>query len=178
MQGERTRLSIGCVESPIGELRIAATEQGLLKIAFPGGARSDFHAWLARHVPRAERSSDEAWLEDVRAQLGAYFDGRLREFKLSLDLRGTEFQVEVWRRLATIPFGETRTYGELARALGRPGAGRAVGAASGANPLPLVLPCHRVVAARGRLGGFGGGLEAKRHLLGFEQRAVPLLTPG
>ena len=109
-------------------------------------------------------------------ELRAYFDGRLREFKAPLDLRGTAFQMKVWRSLAEIPYGQTWTYGELAARVGRPGASRAVGAANGANPLPLILPCHRVVAAGGKLGGFGGGLDAKRRLLAFERSGLPLLS--
>jgi methylated-DNA-[protein]-cysteine S-methyltransferase len=105
--------------------------------------------------------------------LQAYFDGRRREFDLPLDLPGASFQLMVWRELTRIPFGETISYGELARRIGRPTAYRAVGAASGANPIPIIIPCHRVVGANGRLTGFGGGLETKRWLLALE-RAVPL----
>ena len=171
------QLAMAEIECPLGSLRVAATEIGVVKIAFPGGPRSDFSAWLAHHVPGAERVARLATLDEALGELGAYFDGRLREFKLRRDLRGgTEFQMRVWRQLAEIPYGETWTYGELARRVGRPGASRAVGAANGANPLPLILPCHRVVASGGKLGGFGGGLDAKRRLLAFERNGNPLLS--
>jgi O-6-methylguanine DNA methyltransferase len=170
-----TQLATAEIECPLGTLRVAATDIGVVKIAFPGGPRSDFFAWLAHHVPEPERAQALPALDEGLAELRAYFDGRLREFKAPRDLRGTEFQIQVWTRLAEIPYGETWTYGELARSVGRPGASRAVGAANGANPLPLILPCHRVVAAGGKLGGFGGGLDAKRRLLGFERIGAPLL---
>jgi methylated-DNA-[protein]-cysteine S-methyltransferase len=171
-----TALATTELECPLGRLRVAATDIGVVKISFPGGARSDFSAWLAQHVPGAERVSGLPQLDEAVAELRAYFDGRLREFKVGRDLRGTDFQIRVWRMLAEIPHGATWTYGQLAQRVGRPGASRAVGAANGANPLPLVLPCHRVVASGGKLGGFGGGLDAKRRLLAFEQSGNPLLS--
>jgi O-6-methylguanine DNA methyltransferase len=172
-----TQLATAEIECPLGSLRVAATDIGVVKISFPGGPRSDFVAWLAHHVPGAERVSTLPTLEEALAELRSYFDGRLREFKVGRDLRGgTEFQLRVWKQLAQIPYGETWTYGELARRVGRPGASRAVGAANGANPLPLILPCHRVVASGGKLGGFGGGLDAKRRLLAFERIGNPLLS--
>lgn len=171
-----TQLATAEIECPLGTLRVAATEIGVVKISFPGGPRSDFVAWLAHHVCGAERVATLPALEEALAELRGFFDGRLREFKVERDLRGTEFQIRVWRKLAEIPYGETWTYGELARRVGRPGASRAVGAANGANPLPLILPCHRVVASGGKLGGFGGGLDAKRRLLAFERIGNPLLS--
>jgi methylated-DNA-[protein]-cysteine S-methyltransferase len=102
-------------------------------------------------------------------QLGAYFDGRLRTFSLPLAPVGTAFQTEVWRTLGTIPYGQTWTYTELAERIGRPAAVRAVGAANGRNPIPIIIPCHRVIGSSGKLVGFGGGLETKRALLGLEQ---------
>jgi len=171
------QLATAEIDCPLGSLRVAATDVGVVKVSFPGGARSDFSAWLAHHVSGAERVRELAALDEAVSELRAYFDGRLREFKVRLDLRGgTEFQVNVWRCLAQIPYGETWTYGELASRVGRPGASRAVGAAIGANPLSLILPCHRVVAAGGKLGGFGGGLDAKRRLLAFERSGLPLLS--
>jgi len=165
------------VDSPLGVLRLAATERGLVKIAFPGGSRSDFNAWLARHVGESERVGSLPVLDEAIRQIGAYFEGGLREFEVPLDVRGgTAFQVRVWRTLAEIPYGVTWTYGQLAQRVGRPAATRAVGSANGANPLPLLLPCHRVIAAGGKLGGFGGGLDAKRRLLALESSARPLLS--
>ena len=171
-----TQLATAEIDSPLGSLRIAATDIGVVKVSFPGGPRSDFSAWLAQHVPGAERVDGLPTLDQAVAELRRYFDGRLREFKVERDLRGSDFQLRVWNRLAEIPYGSTWTYGELARRVGNAGASRAVGAANGANPLPLILPCHRVVASGGKLGGFGGGLDAKRRLLAFEQIGNPLLS--
>jgi len=175
--GDEIELAQGTLESPLGVLRLAVTSRGLVKVGFPGGPRSDFHGWLRLHVPEARRVSSLPALDEVRDQLREYIAGTRQVFKLPLDLRGTVFQKRVWEYMGTIPYGMTRSYGDVARDLGRPGASRAVGAASGANPLPIVLPCHRVVGASGRMGGFGGGLEAKRFLLALEQRALPPLLP-
>jgi methylated-DNA-[protein]-cysteine S-methyltransferase len=112
--------------------------------------------------------SDPLLLEAV-AQLQAYFDGKLRRFDLPLDLGGTEFQRRVWEQLVEIPYGETRTYAQVATAIGHPSATRAVGSANGQNPVAIIVPCHRVVRTGGGLGGYGGGLDAKRALLALEQ---------
>ena len=117
--------------------------------------------------------SDDAALEPALAQLAGYANGQRRRFELDLDLRGTPFQRAVWDEMQRIPFGRTTTYGELARRLGRPGASRAVGHACGANPVPIVVPCHRVVAREG-LGGFSAGLQRKRALLAHEGLHLPL----
>ncbi len=111
-------------------------------------------------------------------QLNEYFAGERRLFDLPLDLRGTEFQRQCWQALLAIPYGETRSYAQLARMVGRPRAGRAVGLANGANPIAIIVPCHRVIASDGTLGGYGGGLPAKRWLLELEQRhALAADTP-
>ena len=103
-----------------------------------------------------------------RVQLGAYFAGKLKTFAIPLDFMGTEFQKSVWEALLTIPFGETRSYGEIARQIGRPTASRAVGAANGKNPISIIAPCHRVIGSTGELTGFAGGLAAKQYLLAIE----------
>jgi methylated-DNA-[protein]-cysteine S-methyltransferase len=121
----------------------------------------------------AEIVEDASRTAEVRRQLAEYFAGERREFDLALAPAGTPFERAVWGELAKIPFGETRTYGEIAAALGRPGAARAVGRANGANPLPIVVPCHRVIGADGSLTGFGGGLEVKAWLLELEGLALP-----
>jgi methylated-DNA-[protein]-cysteine S-methyltransferase len=118
--------------------------------------------------PAGERRDQNPLLVESLRQMRAYFAGELREFDLPLELVGTDFQKRVWRHLATIPYGRTRTYAEIAAALGVPKAVRAVGAANGANPLPVVLPCHRVIGADGKLVGYGGGLPLKRRLLELE----------
>lgn len=140
-------------------LALAAGGAGLRCIRFEGT------------LPENARIADagNAVLNAAEEQLGRYFAGELREFRIPLDPRGTEFQMRVWRELCAIPFGETRSYGQIAQALGQPKAVRAVGAANGQNPIPIVVPCHRVIGANGKLVGFGGGLEMKRRLLAIEQ---------
>ena len=147
--------------SPVGPLLIAAEDEGLQLIEF--------------HSPRHAMSRASEWrpgetdvLREVRAQLDDYFQGKRREFDLPLAPRGTDFQRAVWRCLRDIPYGETISYAELARRIGKPSAMRAVGAANGRNPLPIVVPCHRVIGADGSLTGFGGGLPTKRFLLELE----------
>jgi O-6-methylguanine DNA methyltransferase len=116
---------------------------------------------------------DAAQTAELRRQLAEYFAGERREFALRLAPEGTPFERSVWDELLAIPFGETRSYGEIARAIGRPEASRAVGRANGANPIPIVVPCHRVIGANGSLTGFGGGLAAKARLLELEGRRLP-----
>ncbi len=165
--GVRGAVATCSVESPIGRLRLAATAKGVARIDFPRG--SDFEGWLSRTLGDASRASHAPLLDKLVQQLEEYFAGRRREFDLPLDLYGTPFQCSVWCAIAEIPFGETRSYGDVARRIRRPRAVRAVGAATGANPVPIVIPCHRVITSEGRLGGFGGGLPTKRALLAHEQ---------
>jgi methylated-DNA-[protein]-cysteine S-methyltransferase len=149
------------VDSPIGPLGLVASVEGLTGVRF--GAR-DFPREGASRV-----------LDAAAEQLEAYFAGELTEFTLQLDLHGSAFQRRCWLALATIPYGQTVSYGEQSRRLGlRAEAARAVGAANGQNPVPLVLPCHRVIGADGSLTGFGGGLETKRFLLEHEGALLPL----
>lgn len=148
------------IESPVGALLVAGDDTALHFLSFPTGHKA--------FSPRPEwRQSDAPFLE-VRRQLDAYFAGELCRFDLALRLSGTAFQNSVWQCLAGIPFGETRTYGQIAAMLDRPTASRAVGAANGNNPLPIILPCHRVIGASGSLTGFGGGLPTKEYLLRHE----------
>ncbi|MEO0682831.1 MAG: methylated-DNA--[protein]-cysteine S-methyltransferase [Pseudomonadota bacterium] len=152
-------------DSPIGPLLLAGDGTALHHLGFPSGSRASSEpkpGW--RRAPQA--------FAEVRAQLDAYFAGDLRAFDLPLAPPGTPFQRAVWARLAEIPYGRTRSYGDIARALDAPGASRAVGAANGANPIPVILPCHRVVGADGTLTGFGGGLDLKRRLLALEGAAI------
>lgn len=161
-------------ESPVGRLWLAADEQGLRRIEFPprvgqsGGRRAARATgaettWFGAASPAARRI-----LRAARQQLAEYFAGRRKRFDLPLAPEGTAFQLRVWAELRKIPWGETVSYGELARRIGMPRAARAVGAANGANPIPIVIPCHRVIGSTGRLTGFGGGLDAKATLLGLE----------
>lgn len=156
------------VDSPIGPLLIAGDDLGLRVLLFPRGRRP------AR--PAAHWQLDEQrCLREAEAQLAAYFAGELRAFDLPLAPEGTPFQQTVWRALRDIPYGETISYGALARRLGRPEAVRAVGLANGANPLPIVIPCHRVIGSTGELVGYGGGLAIKRALLALERGERRLL---
>lgn len=149
------------MESPIGRLLLAGDGQRLSCIGFPTGK--------GVVTPRPHwRRADDAFGR-VKDQLQEYFDGTRQEFDLPLDPRGTAFQRAVWRELTRIPYGETISYGELARRIGQPEASRAVGAANGANPIPIVIPCHRVIGANGSLTGFGGGIETKKRLLALER---------
>lgn len=156
-------------ETPIGTLRIASTQTGLAHLELPRSNGRGFAGWLSRYVPEARREPAFAPQREAVRQILDYLAGKRRDFELPLDLRGTPFQLQVWKELARIPYGETRSYGDVARAIGNPGAVRAVGLANGSNPLPLVIPCHRVIAAGGRIGGYGGGLELKRRLLAMER---------
>jgi methylated-DNA-[protein]-cysteine S-methyltransferase len=168
-------LFMDMLDTPIGTLVLAADAEGLRHIEFPSNRHP---VSRAEWVPGAEGAAAEI-LAMTSQQLREYFDGVRRDFDLPLMPRGTEFQLQVWRALATIPFGATWSYGELARAIGKPDAMRAVGAANGRNPLPIVLPCHRVIGADGSLTGFGGGLPIKEALLRLEG-ALPVSarTPG
>jgi len=150
------------IDSPIGPLTLAGTDRALTHICMQDQA----------HPPadQADWIEDPAGFGDVIAQLEAYFAGELTEFDIELDLEGTEFQKRVWAELLTIPYGQTRSYGEMARNLGKPGAARAVGLANGRNPVSIIVPCHRVIGADGSLTGYGGGLDRKTHLLDLEQR--------
>ncbi len=157
-------LFVETLDTPIGTLVLAADAEGLRHIEFPSNRHPvDRAGW----VPGAEGAAADI-LAMTSQQLREYFDGARRDFDLPLMPRGTEFQMQVWHTLATIPFGATWSYGELARAIGKPDAMRAVGAANGRNPLPIVLPCHRVIGADGSLTGFGGGLPIKEALLRLE----------
>jgi len=150
--------------SPVGDLTIVATDQGVRAVLWPRD--DDSRVALPETTPDPQRHHPV--LAAAVAQLGEYFAGTRTTFDLPLDLRGTDFQLASWRALADIPFGATSTYGDVARGLGRPGAARAVGAATGRNPVSIVLPCHRVLGSDGSLTGFAGGLVTKRWLLRHE----------
>jgi methylated-DNA-[protein]-cysteine S-methyltransferase len=155
-----TPRSFTSIESPVGPLTITAT----------AGEIDGLFMDSQRHAPGMDPSwvRDEAPFGQLIVQLDSYFAGSPVEFDVPLSLNGTEFQRRVWRELRAIPLGETISYGELARRLGTPGASRAVGLANGRNPVSIVVPCHRVIGADGRLTGYGGGLERKAWLLRHE----------
>jgi methylated-DNA-[protein]-cysteine S-methyltransferase len=157
-------LTTATVETPVGPLRLVASGNGLRSVSFPG-----------QTPPWHAVDGESPVLAEASRQLREYFDGARTEFTVPLDLVGTPFQLVAWRRLAEIPYGETVSYAEEARRIGRPRAVRAVGAANGRNPVPIVLPCHRVIGSDGSLTGFGGGLHVKRALLDHEAGVRPLV---
>jgi len=151
------------LDTPIGPLMIAGDEHAVRRIDFPN----------------KEAKPETGWVESAKGpvgqavkQLREYFAGKRAEFDLPLAPQGTPFQLTVWKVLSDIPYGETISYGELAKRVGNPNASRAVGAANGKNPLPIVVPCHRVIGANGKLTGFGGGLPAKEALLALEKSGL------
>lgn len=152
------------IPSPTGDLTLIASDAGLTAILW-----GDDPAMQARYAPRRQDRDHSVIAATIR-QLEEYFAGTRTSFDLPLDPVGTAFQRDVWRALLTIPYGETRSYADLACAIGRPTATRAVGAANGRNPLPIVTPCHRVIGSNGRLTGFAGGLPNKQLLLALEER--------
>ena len=151
------------ISSPVGRLKLVASERGLAAILWENGDPE-----RVRLEPLVEDPSDPILIETER-QLASYFAGKLKAFDVPLDFKGTAFQKSVWAALLTIPFGETRSYGDIARQIGRPTASRAVGAANGKNPISIIAPCHRVIGSTGALTGFAGGLATKERLLGLER---------
>jgi methylated-DNA-[protein]-cysteine S-methyltransferase len=158
-------LSYTHIDSPVGSLLVAGDDNALHYLCFPNSPNAI--------VPQSDWHQTDTPFLEVRRQLGAYFEGELRQFDLPLFLSGTALQKSVWRHLSTIPFGETQSYGQLAATLERPKASRAVGAANGSNPIAIILPCHRVIGASGALTDFGGGLPTKEYLLRHEGVLTP-----
>jgi methylated-DNA-[protein]-cysteine S-methyltransferase len=161
------RMNYSYLESPIGTLLIVGDDEAVRRIEFPknGKAREPESGWV---------ESGRGPVAETIRQVREYFAGRRSEFDLPLAPEGTEFQRTVWRRLQEIPYGETISYGELAKRVGNAKASRAVGAANGQNPIPIVIPCHRVIGSNGKLTGFGGGLPTKEALLALEARQLRL----
>jgi methylated-DNA-[protein]-cysteine S-methyltransferase len=151
------------ISSPVGKLTLVASDKGLVAVLWENDKPT-----RVRLAELVEKKSHSLLLEAER-QLKQYFTGKRKNFSVPLDMKGTHFQRSVWEALLDIPFGETRTYGQLAKQLGNPQAMRAVGAANGRNPISIIVPCHRVIGSSGKLTGFAGGLEAKERLLSLEQ---------
>jgi methylated-DNA-[protein]-cysteine S-methyltransferase len=156
-------LAYKIIGSPVGKLKLVASDKGLVAILWE------------KDRPRRVRlnelveNKEHPVLVETERQLNEYFAGKRKAFSIALDMRGTQFQKNVWEALLAIPFGETRSYGQLAKQLGNPRASRAVGAANGRNPVSIIVPCHRVIGSSGKLTGFAGGLDTKAHLLGLEK---------
>ncbi len=153
--------------SPIGTLLLVSEDSRLSQITFAKDGRPA--------VPKTEWQEDAAALSETIRQLRAYFAGQLETFDLPLAPEGTPFQQKVWGELLKIPYGNTTSYGELAKRIGNPQASRAVGLANGSNPIPIVIPCHRVIGSNGKLTGYGGGLPIKEKLLALERRQLTLV---
>lgn len=158
-----TRFTV--VDSPVGGLLVTEDGAGLSRLILPA-----LDGTVARPDKRWVR--DDSRLGEVRKQLDAYFAGELTEFTVPLDVRGTPFQRRAWEALRAIPYGQTASYGQIARALGHPNAARAVGLANNRNPIAIIIPCHRVIGADGSLTGYGGGLDCKRQLLSLEAEGL------
>lgn len=154
------------IDTPIGPLLLAG-ETSLSRVSFPEGSMA--------FEPDAGWQRDDDAFPEARQQLREYFAGKRRDFTVPLDVHGTPFQRRVLEALRGIPYGETRTYKDIAHRIGSPLAVRAVGAANGSNPLPVIIPCHRVIGSNGKLTGFGGGLPTKQYLLDLERGRRPLL---
>jgi methylated-DNA-[protein]-cysteine S-methyltransferase len=150
------------INTPVGNLQLLAEAGYLVRIAFPG-----------EHLTGTQKDQSDPLLTACAIQLSEYFDGKRQTFDMPLEPTGTEFQQDVWCALKRIPFGKLRSYGEIAREIGRPSAVRAVGAANGRNPLPIIVPCHRVIGSDGSLTGFAGGLAMKKQLLTLEGALLP-----
>jgi methylated-DNA-[protein]-cysteine S-methyltransferase len=157
------------MDSAVGRLLIASSDRGLLRIEFLQNGVGEAISRLERAYPGETLVEDLAMNRDVLNQLQEYFQGRRRVFTLPLELRGTEFQRSVWDAVAGVPYGQTRSYVDIANKLGKPKACRAVGAANGANPIPIVIPCHRIIGSDGSMTGFGGGIPIKEKLLALEK---------
>ncbi|HEX7102937.1 MAG TPA: methylated-DNA--[protein]-cysteine S-methyltransferase [Nitrolancea sp.] len=162
-------LALGSVETPLGTVWVATSEAGVRVVTVPAASEGDCLAIASskgRAICRQDLPSDQ--LAQVLDELRRYFAGMLRVFTTPLDLRGTPFQRRVWAAVAAVPYGETVTYREIAERIGAPNAYRAVGAANGANPAAIIVPCHRIIGSEGKLHGYGGGLHQKRALLDLE----------
>lgn len=165
--------SMPCVQ---GLCTVIATRQGVCWMGTPGTSREEGLAWLERRlsVERVVEGEEVEPLRQAMEQLRRYLAGERVQFSCPLDLRGTDFQVAVWQELYLIPYGQTRTYAQIANAIGHPKAVRAVGAANGANPVAVIVPCHRVIGSNGTLTGYGGGLPMKEWLLALEGVTLPM----
>ena len=167
---KRTIIFYAHMETPIGKLLVASSEKGLVRIMLPREGKIDFVSLLKKEYPEETLIENREKNLLVIKQLEEYFDGSRTVFSLPLDIRGTEFQKSVWDALKKVPYGETRSYGEIARYIGKPKAARAVGNANRKNPIPIIIPCHRIIGSDGSMVGFGGGIPLKKKLLELEKR--------
>ncbi len=164
------------MESPLGPLTLFLSAIGLCSLQFGPIDHAIIKTKMNKHFLKDKFILDDSKLDDVKKQLVEYFRGTRKAFQLPLDLRGTPFQLKVWKQLQAIHYGETMSYKEVAEAIGIPKAVRAVGGANNQNPIPIIIPCHRVIGSNGALVGYGGGLERKEHLLNLEKGTVNYLS--
>jgi len=163
-------LAYKMIDSPVGKLKLVASDRGLVAVLWPNEPPNRIS------LNELVEDGRHPVLVNTERQLKEYFAGKRKAFSVALDMRGTDFQKSVWEALLAIPFGETRSYGQLAKQLGNPQAMRAVGAANGRNPISIIVPCHRVIGSSGKLTGFAGGLETKERLLNLERKGTTLFT--
>ncbi len=164
-------LRFATCSTPHGEMLAAASERGLCRLLPPGHGLDELHTWTARHRPGVVLEFDSTVAGEIQPLLDGFFDGRPPRSTPPLDLIGTPFQRAVWQAVCQVPYGETRSYAEIARQVGRPAAWRAVGAANAINPVCLIIPCHRIIGADGTLKGYAGGILSRTLLLEIERRA-------
>ena len=161
------------IETPLGSMQAAISEGGLCRLFFPREDANRWNLWFDRHFGRIPEIGESPLIDDVESQLNEFLDGKTRSFDVHLDLRGTDFQTTIWNRLLEIPYGATVTYGDIAFEMGISGGSRAIGGAVGSNPVPIIIPCHRVLGASGQLVGFAGGIDVKERLLELEGARIP-----
>lgn len=164
--------------SVVGELLVAATDKGVCRVCLPEEPLEDRYLWFDKHFSSLPADLPSGIVDRAIDQLEQYLRRQRQAFDVPLDLRGTEFQLRVWQELQTVPYGSTISYGELARKVGRPGGARAIGNAMASNPVPIIVPCHRVIGHDLSLVGFGGGLSLKEQLLELEQARIPFYRQG
>jgi methylated-DNA-[protein]-cysteine S-methyltransferase len=165
---------VSSYKSPLGTYTLVSSHRGIIRVGPEERAERRLARWIHNGI-RLERGEEHN--ATLAREFDAYFAGKLRKFTVPLDLRGTAFQLRVWQLLCEIPYGETRSYGQIAQAMGNPKATRAVGQANGSNPISIIVPCHRVIGSDGGLTGYGGGLHRKRALLDLESAALRSKLP-
>jgi methylated-DNA-[protein]-cysteine S-methyltransferase len=171
IQPDNTNVYWAEVSAPFFKNRtffIGATDKGLCRVLWPDESFEELQEWVKKHVSNAKMIEDEKHMYEYVKQLQEYLQGDRKSFSIPLDMWGTSFRVNVWKALQQIPFGQTRSYADIAEAIGNPKAVRAVGTANGANPIPIIVPCHRVIGKNKTLTGFGGGFKNKKKLLHLE----------
>ncbi len=170
-----TELYSQYVDTPVGRILVAATPAGVCRVCFPGKPPEHWYLWFNRYFLTLPVEQPHPLVDQAVLEIEEYFRRDRQSFEVPVDLRGTEFQLRVWTELTKVPFGVTTSYGELARRVGKPGAARAVGHALNSNPVPIIVPCHRVIGHDQCLVGFGGGLSVKEQLLELEQARISFL---